>query len=134
MSMTLGATLYLNNSVEAVSFYMKAFGMSLGYHAKNEAGSYLHAELMKDGKTIFAVSESSDETIARAMLNARWPTMSLGVNLDNEDELKYAYALLIEGGHILRPLGPLPWTPLSADVVDRYGVCWYLHVSQHRPD
>ena len=132
--MDLGVTLYVKNSVEAVSFYKKAFGMSLGYNAKNEGDSYLHAELMKDGKTIFAVSESSDENIARAILNAQWPTMSLGVNLDDEDEMKAAYAMLIEGGRILRPLGPLPWTPLSADVVDRYGVCWYLYVSQHRPE
>ena len=132
--MVLGATLYLRNSIEAVSFYMKAFNMSLGYSAKNEDGSYLHAELVRDGNTIFAVSESSDEDIVKAMLNAQWPTMSLGINLDNDDEMKTAYAMLIDGGRILRPLGPLPWTPLSADVVDRFGVCWYLHVSQHRPD
>lgn len=132
--MVLGATLYLRNSIDAVSFYMKAFNMSLGYNAKNECGSYLHAELVRDGSTIFAVSESSDEEIVKAMLNAQWPTMSLGINLDNDDEIKTAYAMLIDGGRILRPLGPLPWTPLSADVVDRFGVCWYLHVSQHRPD
>jgi uncharacterized glyoxalase superfamily protein PhnB len=41
---------------------------------------------------------------------------------------------LAKEGRVLRPLGALPWTPRSADVVDRYGVCWYLYVSQHRPD
>lgn len=132
--MNLGATLYVKNSVEAVEFYMEAFGMTLGYNARNEDGSFLHAELLKGGDSIFAVSENNDEEIARSMLAARWPTMSYGINFDSDGELEHAYKMLAEGGHILRELSPLPWSPLSADVVDKYGVYWYLYVSQHRPD
>jgi len=132
--MNLGATLYVKNSVEAVAFYMDAFGMTLGYHAKYDDGTFLHAELQKDEVSVFAVSENKDEEIVAAMLAARQPSMSLGINLDNEAELIHAYQVLAEGGHILRELGELPWSPCSADVVDRYGVCWYIYVSQHRPD
>ncbi|HAH62465.1 MAG TPA: hypothetical protein DCL73_10255 [Treponema sp.] len=60
--------------------------------------------------------------------------MSLGVNLNNNEELNHAYGKLTEGGHILRALGKLPWSPRSADLVDKYGVCWYIYVSQHKPD
>ncbi len=60
--------------------------------------------------------------------------MSLGVNLNNNEELNHAYGKLTEGGHILRALGELPWSPRSADLVDKYGVCWYIYVSQHKPD
>lgn len=132
--MDLGATLYVKNSAEAADFYVEAFGMTLGYNVKNSDGTYLHAELLKGGNSIFAVSENNDEGIVGAMLAARQPTMSLGVNLDNEDELNHAYKTLIEGGHVLRELGSLPWSPSSADVVDKFGVCWYIYVSQHRPD
>jgi len=132
--MNLGATLYVKNSVEAVEFYLEAFGMTLGYNAKNSDGSFLHAELLKGGVSIFAVSENSDEAIAQAMLASKRPTMSYGINLDNEAELQHAYRILVEGGHILRELGQLPWSPCSADVIDKYGVCWYIYVSQHRPD
>ena len=132
--MNLGATLYVRNSVEAVKFYMEAFGMTLGYHAKNEDGSFLHAELLKGGDSIFAVSENSEEEIVQSMLASQRPTMSYGINLDNDEELDHAYKTLAEGGHVLRELGSLPWSPRSADLVDRYGVCWYLYVSQHRPD
>jgi uncharacterized glyoxalase superfamily protein PhnB len=132
--MTLGATLYLKNSVEAVSFYCDAFNMTIGYNAKHDNGSYLHAELEKNGNSIFAVSESNDEGIRKAMLAADQPTMSLGINLDNDEELKRAYGIIIIGGRILRPVGSLPWSPCSADVVDKYGVCWYIYVSQHKPD
>jgi len=132
--MNLGATLYVQNSVDAVEFYMEAFGMTLGYNVKNADGSFLHAELHKGEESIFAVSENHDEEIVRAMLVSRQPTMSYGVNLANDDELQHAYQILARGGHILRELGSLPWSPCSADIVDKYGVCWYIYVSQHRPD
>ncbi|MEN6409123.1 MAG: VOC family protein [Anaerolineaceae bacterium] len=132
--MNLGATLYVKNSVEAVEFYRDTFGMTLGYNAKNGDGSFLHAELLKGGESIFAVSENNDEEIARSMLASMRPTMSYGINLDNDAELNHAYKILVEGGHILRELGSLPWSPSSADIVDKYGVCWYIYVSQHRPD
>jgi PhnB protein len=132
--MYLGATLYIKNSVEALKFYLDAFGMELGYNAKNSDGSFLHAELLKGGVSIFAVSENDDKEIVQAMLTSERPTMSYGINLENDDELNYAYKMLSEGGHVLRELGPLPWSPASADVVDKYGICWYIFVSQHRPD
>ena len=132
--MNLGATLYVKHSVEAVEFYIEAFRMTLGYNVKNGDGSFLHAELLKGEESIFAVSENNDEEIARSMLASKRPTMSYGINLDNDVELNHAYKILIEGGHILRELGSLPWSPSSADIVDKYGVCWYIYVSQHRPD
>jgi PhnB protein len=132
--MTLGATLYVKNSTDAVTFYCDAFGMNTGYNARNDDGTYLHAELEKNGQSVFAVSESDEGSITQAMLSSGKPTMSLGVNLKNNEELRHAYERLSERGHILRPLGELPWSPLSADVVDKYGVCWYIYVSQHKPD
>ena len=132
--MNLGGTLYVRNSVDAVEFYSEAFRMTLGYNVKNSDGSFLHAELLKGEQAVFAVSENNDEEIVRSMLASRQPTMSYGVNLDNDAELNHAYETLIEGGHILRDLGSLPWSPCSADIVDKYGVCWYIYVSQHRPD
>jgi len=132
--MTLGSTLYVKNSVEAVAFYCNAFNIQIGYNAKNNNGTYLHAELEKNGNSIFAISESDEEIIQKAMLITDKPITSLGVNLDTNEELTHAFNILAEGGHVLRPLGELPWSPRSADLVDKYGVCWYIFVSQHKPD
>lgn len=115
-------------------FYCDAFGMAIGYNVKHDNGTYLHAELEKDGKSIFAVSESQDDEIKNAMLKAKQPTVSLGLKLRNDSELQHAYEKITAKGRILRPLGSLPWSPASADVVDPFGVCWYLYVSQHKPD
>jgi uncharacterized glyoxalase superfamily protein PhnB len=133
-TMKLGATLYVQKSAEAVLYYCDAFNMTLGYNAKNDDGTFLHAEIEKDGDSIFAVSESKEETIRNAMLSSSLPTMSMGVNLNSNEELEHAFEVLAKGGHVLRPLGELPWSPCSADVVDKYGVCWYIYVSQHKPD
>jgi PhnB protein len=127
--MRLGATLYLNGSVEAVDFYTNAFGLVIGYNEKNLDGTYLHAELTKDDKEIFAVSESPRHPIVDDMLRSARPTMSYGIDFDDDASLKHAYETVIEGGHVLRPLGPLPWNRLSADVVDRFGVYWYICLS-----
>lgn len=132
--MFLGATLYVQNSTDAADFYCDAFRMAIGYNAKHDNGTFLHAELEKDGNSVFAVSESRDEVIKRAMIAADQPTISLGVKLNSDEELLHAYKTLGEEGHILRPLGSLPWSPSSADIVDKYGVCWYIYVSQHKPD
>ena len=60
------------------------------------------------------MSENNDEEIKQAMLTAKQPTMSYAINLDNDEELRHAYQILTEGGHILRDLGALPWSPSSA--------------------
>ncbi|GFZ29996.1 hypothetical protein CSC2_05220 [Clostridium zeae] len=130
--MKLGATLYIKNTVEAVEFYKEAFGMTLGYNEKFQDGTYIHAVLLRDGQEVFAVSESRNDDFVNAMLSSSLkdsrPTMSYGINFDNEDEVRKAYSMLVEGGKVLFPLGSLPWSSCCADVVDKYGVYWYITV------
>lgn len=130
--MKLGATLYIKNTVEAVEFYKEAFGMTLGYHERFPDGTFMHAVLLKDGQEIFAVSESQNDAFVSVMLSSSLkesrPTMSYGINFDNEDEVRKAYSMLAEGGKVLLPLGSLPWSSCCADVIDKYGVYWYITV------
>lgn len=130
--MQLGATLYIKNTLEAVEFYKETFGMTLGYNEKFPDGTYMHAELQKNGETIFAVSEQENDDLVAAMheLSRKklWPTMSYGITFDTEEEVKKAYALLVKEGTVLRELGALPWSACSADVLDKYGVYWYITV------
>ena len=130
--MHLGMTLYIQNTIEAVEFYKNAFGLSLGYNEKFPDGTYMHAELQKDGKTIFAVSESSNNKLVAAMhefaRKEMSPTTSCGISFDTEDEIKKAYDMLTREGVVRRPLGALPWSVCSADVLDKYGVYWYIYM------
>ena len=59
--------------------------------------------------------------------------MQLGITLENEAEVRRAFELLRQGGSVLTPVGPLPWSPCAASVLDRFGVWWYITMPQHRP-
>lgn len=124
--MRVGVGLYVRNSAEAVEFYKKVFNLKLGYHVKNADGSYFHSELYKDGEEFLSVVESTDSVIGEH-------TVQLGVGFNNEEEVKKAYLLLSEGGIIKDPIGPLPWSPCAASVIDKFGVWWYITAPQHYP-
>ena len=130
--MKLGATLYIRNTVEAVEFYKEAFGVTLGGHERFPDGTYMHAELHRDGHEVFAVSESRNDTLVgillRSTLKESRPTMSYGINFESAEEVAKAYSLLAEGGNVLLPLGSLPWSACCAEVVDKYGVYWYIYL------
>ena len=123
----IGVGLYVKNSVEAVELYQKAFGLELGYHVKNADGTYFHSELYQNGVEALAVVEAAEDECPGRQ------TVQLGVTLANEAEVRRAFELLREGGRVMTPVGPLPWSPCAASVLDRFGVWWYLSMPQHRP-
>lgn len=130
--MRTGMTLYIDNTLEAVNFYQEAFGLSLGCNEKFPDGTYMHAELQKNGMNVFAVSESKNKALVFALHEFAKrevsPTTSVGLKFDTEDEIKLAYHMLTTEGTVCRPLGPLPWSVCSADVLDKYGVYWYIYM------
>lgn len=125
-------TLYIKNTLEAVEFYSQAFGLSIGYNEKHPDGTYMHAELQKDGVFKFAVSEHNNTELVSALHEFAqkriFPTTNCGFKFDSEDKLRAAYDMLAAEGVVCRSLEPLPWSPLSADVLDKYGVYWYIHM------
>ena len=124
--MNVGVGLYVKNSAAAVPFYMQAFGLELGYHVKNDDGSFFHSELIKNGEPFVCVVESRDDVPRNNIVN-------LGVNLPDAAAVQRAFQCLADGGRVVLPLGSLPWSACCAEVVDRFGVWWYLTVSQCSP-
>ena len=92
----------------------------------------MHAELHKNGVNVFAVSECKNNALVSVMhefaKNEVSPTTSVGLKFDTEEEIELAYSMLVAEGVIRRPLGPLPWSVCSADVLDKYGVNWYIYM------
>lgn len=128
--MKIGLQAYIQKSVEAVDFYQRAFGASLGSHVRNADGTFMHAELELDGQLLMALSESGSAVGSENMKRhspADYPTMNFCVCLGSEEAVKKAYDILIEGGIILLPLGPLPWSSCCANVIDRFGIFWYIY-------
>jgi PhnB protein len=130
--MEIGVQAYVKGSADAVELYKRAFGVELGYHVRNSEGGFFHAELERNGRPFLAVSEVGKDFIMD--VTAKYPNMSFGVVLDDEEAVRRAYGALSEGAPICTPLRTLPWSDLCADVVDRFGVYWYLTVPQHKPE
>jgi PhnB protein len=100
--------------------------LELGYHVKNPDGTYFHSELYKDGEEMLSVAEAADG-------GGQEHAVQLGVTLESEAEVEKAFALLGAGGTVKRPMGPLPWSPCCAEIIDRFGVWWYITAPQHLP-
>lgn len=127
--MRIALQAYVRGSVEAVEFYKKAFGATLGYNVPNEDGTFMHAELYMDGELLMALSESGSEIgieNAKRYSPTDYPTMNFCVEFETEEEVKKTYDILIEDANILIPLGSLPWSSCCANVVDKFGVFWYI--------
>lgn len=125
--MYVGVGLYVKNSVEAAAFYMKTLGLELGYHVRNEDGSYFHSELNLDGKPVLSVVEGKG--------GCERNVVQLGIELDSPDEVRRVFdAFCADGARVEQPVGELPWSACAASVVDRYGVRWYFSAQSHRPE
>ncbi len=124
--MQIGYCLHVKNSADAVEFYHEVFGLTLGYHVKNPDGSYYHSELYKDGKEVMDVVEAQSDGGAEHRVQ-------LGVTLADASAVDKAFALLREGGTIITPMGPLPWSPCAAEVIDKFGVWWFITAPMHQP-
>lgn len=118
----IGVGIAVKNNVEAVEFYMKVFGLELGFNAKFPDGTYQHAALQKDGKGIFDIVSLTHDFDAEKQI------ISFGVRFDSEAEVREAFGLLSEGGIVKEQLGSVPWSPYCASVIDKYGVTWWISV------
>lgn len=123
---SLGVGLCLRHSREAAALYCDAFGLELGYHVLNRDGSFFHSELYRDGDEVLSVVEADAPP-------CRDNPVQLGFTFADRDALLRAFSLLQEGGSVRMDVCELPWSPCAAEVVDRFGVRWYLTVPQHRP-
>lgn len=121
-----GVGLQVKGSIEAVEMYKKAFGLELGYHVLNKDGTFFHSELYKEGKEELDVVESNIDPV---MENP----VQLCFTFSEEEELLNAFHILSEKGRVLMEVCELPWSPCAAEVIDKFGVRWYLTLPQHRP-
>lgn len=122
----IGIGLCVKGSVAAVNLYCAAFDLTLGYHVLNRDGSYYHSELYSGENEMLSVVEADDGTPHNN-------PVQLCYTFDSEEQLRGAFKLLSAEGRVRMDVCALPWSPCAAEVVDRFGIRWYLTVPQHRP-
>lgn len=132
--MGLGIGIYAKNSKEAVELYCNVFDLELGYHVLNEDGNYFHSELLKDGVPFLAVAEADDTNLPSGINLSYDNPVEMGYTVKSEDEFYKVFSALKKGGKVITDVCELPWSPLAAVVMDKFGVRWFVTLPQHRPE
>lgn len=131
--MSIGIGIYAKNSKEAVELYCNVFRLELGYHVLNEDGNYFHSELLKDGEPFLAVAEANDTNFPKGMKMSYDNPVEMGYTVESKDEFYRIFSILKKEGKVITDVCELPWSPLAAVVMDKFGARWYITLPQHRP-
>ncbi len=132
--MNIGIGVYAKNSKEAVELYCEVFGLELGYHVMNEGGNYFHSELLKNGEPFLSVAEGSNTFLPNGISLSYDNPVEMGYTVESRDEFSRVFQHLKKDGKIIMDVCELPWSPMAAVVMDRFGARWYITLPQHRPD
>ena len=121
---------YVMNSFEAAETYCRAFGAELTLEMKNPDGTaYEHCVLSVNGEDILALAEAKRPYDVDVIHRMKWETMTFNAfELGSASAVQNALDVLREGGVVLEEIHELPWSPCSATVIDKYGVCWWIGI------
>ena len=118
---------YVRGSVEAVEMYCKAFGAEISFQIKDEKNVYAHCELTVNGELFMAVSEAPED--CDTSKKRVWQTMAFNVyDMGSEEAVRNAYDVLRDGGTVIDPLGPCDWNPYCSNLIDKFGVFWWIAI------
>ncbi|MCK5129664.1 MAG: hypothetical protein KAQ68_07420 [Clostridiales bacterium] len=122
-----GVNLYVKDSFEAVDMYCKAFGAELCFKILSEdEKSYAHCNLSADGKMFLSLAEAPDDTFFGN--KNKWQTMAMNMCLGSKEAVQKAFNVLSVGGHVIDGLGPCPWNEYCSNLIDKYGVFWWIAI------
>lgn len=126
--LNISSQVYVAGSLDAVDRYCRAFGLEKGLEVKNETGNeYLHCELMRDGELFMAVSEAPKDCDTSP--KTTWQTMAFNVyGMGSEEAVQQAFDILKEDGTVIDPPGPCDWNAYCSNLIDRYGVFWWIAI------
>ncbi len=124
------AQVYVIDSIEAAKTYCKAFGAEITLEMKNDSGTaYEHCVLSVGGEPFLALAEAKNQDGVETIHKMKWQTMTFNASeLGTVDAVRNAYDVLRDGGVVVDEIGTLPWSTCCANVIDKYGVCWWISI------
>lgn len=52
----------------------------------------------------------------------------ISFQIKDENIVRNAYDILREGGTVIDPLGPCPWSSFCSNLIDKFGVVWWISI------
>jgi PhnB protein len=114
---------YVKNSAEAFDFYKQAFGAREIGRYPNPDGTLAHSELDICGQ-VLAVSEQPEAETHTG--NAMQFCLHFGEG--SEAAVRAIHAALMDGASSVYGPEKVEWSPLMADITDKYGIRWCIFV------
>lgn len=119
---------YVKGSDKAVPLYQKAFDATLISSYLNSDGTYYHSELDIQGEILSVAENNSEYSFGDETITGNTMQFCLHYGEGNEDMVRKAYEVLKDGATIHMPLAPCEFSPLMADLIDKFGIRWCLFV------
>lgn len=137
MSISLNPYLIFNgNAKEAIHFYEKALGgqvmgiMTFGdmpadpnYPLTDEMKNGVMHALLKVGESELMFSDTYE-----GMPYQTGNSIQLAIHPKEEDQARQIFDALADGGEVIMPLQPTPWSPLYGQVKDKFGIIFQVNV------
>ena len=121
-------TIPVKDKQQAMGYYKEVFGMEEVYH-------HMAVKLQINGKLFFEIEEVSEEQHEAYMkaISPKSPILGSWAEYETEAEARKTYERLSTEALFTEELRPLPWSPCSAMVIDKYGVRWFVSAVGHMP-
>jgi PhnB protein len=113
---------YVKNSDQAVPFYQNAFNAKLVCRHEHENGTIAHAELDVYGQIVAICETLEEETTTGNTMQ-----FCLHFGEGKEAQVRSIIEKLSDGGSFTYH-GPIDWSPLLAEMIDKFGVNWCIFV------
>ncbi len=106
-------------------FYQKAFDAPLGFHGKDDSGMYMHGELeVNGGRDRRRLRRRRGDERVTAIRCSYYCSLATAAKTRCAGPSMCSRAAAAS----ISPPEPCDWSPLAADVSDKYGVRWCLFV------
>ena len=112
---------YVKNSGQAIKFYQKAFNAEVLCSYPDNGEPLSHGEINIYGQ-VLALAELNDESA----ITGNTMQFCLELGPDKKAVIQEIYDVLKDGAEIIYPLGPIDFSPLLTDLIDKYGVRWCI--------
>ena len=93
------------------------------YNSDEDSSLIFHAQIMIGNQRILLCDNLFNDL-------HKGHTIYLVAMFKNDDEVKAAYSVMVEGATIITPLSSATYTSCSASLIDKFGIHWDLMVFQ----
>lgn len=125
------------NCRQAMTFYQQCLGGELALQTVGETTDYTQTPVDDSGRILHGSLTTNDFVLLASDMGVTGESgggnsISLLLNCGSEAEINERFVSLSADGQVLHPIEPTFWGALFGDLIDNYGIHWYLNFDQNQ--